>query len=196
MSARLQSNQLQEIIDLTKSSISPALYSQILSCPATSCEVERSFSILNKLLADDRNFDSTNIEMYVMQKFNASVFFQSFFVGLSQITKLYLHSIYNIDFFNFRIGLACFFFKFRFTYFQIIHEKCVDYQNVQFVFLIKIELVSTFIFYLQSSCIFQIRIYFANYKLQIIENDGEVKRADSLKRRRVKNGDKLKTVMN
>lgn len=38
--------------------------------PCTSTEVERSFSQLKKLLADDRNFLPENIEQYIRIKFD------------------------------------------------------------------------------------------------------------------------------
>lgn len=68
---RLDSNEIKKIIEMTDSSISPAMYTMLLKCQATSCSVERSFSILNKLLAKDRNFKPEHVKFYVIVKFNS-----------------------------------------------------------------------------------------------------------------------------
>ena len=39
----------------------PETYAYLLDCPATSVEIERSFSMLNRLLAKDRNLNSESI---------------------------------------------------------------------------------------------------------------------------------------
>ena len=68
--SRIESNGINEIINMEKESVSPQLYGQLLQCQATSASVERSFSILNKLLAKDRNFNPANVKKYVCVLYN------------------------------------------------------------------------------------------------------------------------------
>ena len=42
---------LNTIVEMTRLNISPELHTKLLNCQATSCSVERSFSMLRKLLA-------------------------------------------------------------------------------------------------------------------------------------------------
>lgn len=71
---RLQKNRgLQDIISLGRTDVAPALYASLQQCTATSVSVERSFSILKKLLNKDRNFREDNIEIYLIKLYNASV---------------------------------------------------------------------------------------------------------------------------
>jgi len=50
---------------MTRPNISPELYAKLLNSQATSCTVERSFSILRKLLANDRYFSADNVWKYL-----------------------------------------------------------------------------------------------------------------------------------
>ena len=68
---RMQENGINEIINMSNDEISPEMYSRLMKCQATSCSVERSFSILNKILAKDRNFKPSNLQFYVVAKFNS-----------------------------------------------------------------------------------------------------------------------------
>jgi len=43
-------------VEMTRPNISPELQAQLLNCQATSCSVERCFSMLCKLLANDCHF--------------------------------------------------------------------------------------------------------------------------------------------
>ena len=70
---RLQENGINEIINMSNAAINPELYSKLMKCQATSCSVERSFSMLNKILAKDRNFKPSNIQFYIVAKFNSSL---------------------------------------------------------------------------------------------------------------------------
>ena len=64
--ARLQINpDLSEIIE-GNGNLSPAEYSKLRKAQPSSGDVERSFSKLNHLLADDRNFLEDNIEQYIV----------------------------------------------------------------------------------------------------------------------------------
>ena len=50
----------------------PAVYHILQNSQPTSASVERSFSILKKLLAKDRNFKVENVQHYMILHFNAS----------------------------------------------------------------------------------------------------------------------------
>lgn len=63
---RLELNSdVKAIVNMSNSNVSPALYAKLLQCQATSCSVERSFSMLGKLLAKDRQFDQDNVWKYL-----------------------------------------------------------------------------------------------------------------------------------
>ena len=64
---------LQDIMLLRRKEVSPTLYASLQQCTATSVCVERSFSILKKLIAKDRNFKDENIEKYIIKVYNASL---------------------------------------------------------------------------------------------------------------------------
>ena len=70
---RLQkSSGLQDIAGLTRKGIAPSLYASLQQCTATSVGVERSFSILKKVLGKDRNFCDENVEKYLIKLYNSS----------------------------------------------------------------------------------------------------------------------------
>jgi len=46
---------------MIRPNISLELYAKLLSCQVTSCTVERSFSMLGKLLAKDSHFSPKNV---------------------------------------------------------------------------------------------------------------------------------------
>ena len=52
--------------------ISPAVYYMLQNSLPTSALVEKSFSMLKKLLAKDRNFKVENVRHYMILHFNAS----------------------------------------------------------------------------------------------------------------------------
>ena len=60
----LNSN-LKAIVNMSSTNVVPALYAKLLQCQATSCSVERSFSMLGKLLAKDRQFAQGNVWKYL-----------------------------------------------------------------------------------------------------------------------------------
>ena len=53
---RKQNNDISEIINMQRQDISPAVYCMLQNSQPTSASVEKSFSMLNKLLAKGRNF--------------------------------------------------------------------------------------------------------------------------------------------
>ena len=57
---RLDKNGIREIVEMSDPNISPDTYAKLQDCQATSCCVERSFSMLSKLLEKDRNFKREN----------------------------------------------------------------------------------------------------------------------------------------
>ena len=54
-----------ENINLKQEDISPALCAELQCCPPTTVAVERSFSMLRKLLCKDRPFSLGNVEKYL-----------------------------------------------------------------------------------------------------------------------------------
>ena len=69
---RLKKNDLLDIILMNRPEISPAVYGLLQACQPTSASVERSFSMLNKLLAKDRNFLPSNVKYYISVHYNLS----------------------------------------------------------------------------------------------------------------------------
>ena len=65
-------NDVSEIINAKSQDISPAVYHMLQTSQPTSASVERSFSMLKKLLAKDRNFKAENVRHYMILHFNAS----------------------------------------------------------------------------------------------------------------------------
>eukprot|EP00477_Mikrocytos_mackini_P000977 GAHX01001048.1.p1 GENE.GAHX01001048.1~~GAHX01001048.1.p1 ORF type:complete len:458 (-),score=36.02 GAHX01001048.1:832-2205(-) len=51
----------------------PSLTSKLLGAQASSIDVERSFSLLNSLMADDRNFLDENVRYYLMSYYNKDI---------------------------------------------------------------------------------------------------------------------------
>ena len=69
---RMQNNDISEIINMERQAISPAVYHMLQNTQPTSPSVERTFSMLKKLLAKDRNFKIENVQHYMILLFNAS----------------------------------------------------------------------------------------------------------------------------
>ena len=67
----MQNNDIFEIINMARQDISPAVYHMLQNSQPTSASVERSFSMLKKLLAKDRNFKVDNVRHYMILHFNA-----------------------------------------------------------------------------------------------------------------------------
>ena len=67
---RIENHEIHSIMQLTRSEISPSTYGLLQKCQATSASVERSFSMLGKLLAKDRNFLPDNVKKYLILHFN------------------------------------------------------------------------------------------------------------------------------
>jgi hypothetical protein len=72
-SKRIQNNGISSIWNRSNPNLSPLEYANLKKCQATSISVERCFSQLNKLLSEDRNFNPSNIEHYLVCKFNSSL---------------------------------------------------------------------------------------------------------------------------
>ena len=62
---------LTVIVNSTRDGINPSTYAALQNCQPTSASVERSFSMLGKLLAKDRNFLPGNVEKYLMLHYNS-----------------------------------------------------------------------------------------------------------------------------
>ena len=69
---RMQNNDISETINMERQDISPAVYHMLQNSQLTYVSVERSFSILKKLLAKDRNFTVENVRHYMILHFNTS----------------------------------------------------------------------------------------------------------------------------
>ena len=67
---RLESNEIFAIHQMKNQTVSPKTYALLLNCQPTSCSVERSFSLLGKLLAKDRNFNVANVQKYICVLYN------------------------------------------------------------------------------------------------------------------------------
>ena len=63
---RLSHSDLETIINCTNLTIDPTSYALLQRAQPTSAAVERSFSMLNKLLRNDRNFNVKNVKKYMM----------------------------------------------------------------------------------------------------------------------------------
>ena len=63
---RLSNSDLETIINCTNLTIDPTSNALLQKAQPTSAAVERSFSMLNKLLRKDRNFDVKNVKKYMM----------------------------------------------------------------------------------------------------------------------------------
>ena len=68
---RLQNNDISKIINMERQDISPAVYDMLQNSQPISASVERSFSVLKKLLAQDRNFKVEIVRHYMIFHFNA-----------------------------------------------------------------------------------------------------------------------------
>ena len=68
---RLNKNDIGIIVGMKQPDISPATYAKLLDCQPTSASVERSFSMLNKMLAKDRNFNPDNVRKYIVLHYNS-----------------------------------------------------------------------------------------------------------------------------
>ena len=68
----MENNDISEIINMEKQDISLAVSHVLQNFQPTSASVERSFSMLKKLLAKDRNFKVENERHYMILLSNAS----------------------------------------------------------------------------------------------------------------------------
>lgn len=68
---RLEKNGMSELMEMKNDEISPSLYLALIKCPPTSILVERSFSMLKKLLVKDRNFAKGNVYKYFTFYYNS-----------------------------------------------------------------------------------------------------------------------------
>ena len=68
---RMQNNDISNIIKMARPHISQAIYSLLQHSQPTTVSVERSFSMLQTLLAKDRNFKVENVKQYMILHFNS-----------------------------------------------------------------------------------------------------------------------------
>ena len=67
---RLSNTDLETILNCSNSAIAPTTYALLQNAQPTSAAVERSFSMLSKLLRKDRNFDVKNVKKYLLLYYN------------------------------------------------------------------------------------------------------------------------------
>ncbi|ORD93665.1 hypothetical protein ECANGB1_1789 [Enterospora canceri] len=67
---KFNKNLISEICNNTITGVGNGQIDRLKKCPSTSVEVERSFSMVTKMMAKDRNFDMANFEAYVMIRYN------------------------------------------------------------------------------------------------------------------------------
>ena len=67
---QLFNSDLKTIINCPNLTIDPTNYALFQKAQPISSAVERSFSLLSKLLGKDRNFDVKNVKKYIMQYYN------------------------------------------------------------------------------------------------------------------------------
>lgn len=70
---RLDKNDIQIIATISNENISPLKYVSLKKCQPTSISVERSFSMLKKMLAKDRNFKPENVTKYMSLYYNDKI---------------------------------------------------------------------------------------------------------------------------
>ena len=68
---RMQSNYISKIKNMERQDISPAFYSLFHHYQITTTSVEKSFSMLRKLLAKDRKFTVENVKEYMILNFSS-----------------------------------------------------------------------------------------------------------------------------
>ena len=69
---RMQNNDISETINMERQGISPAAHHMLQNFQLRSASVERSFSMLKKLLAKNKNFEAEKVRHYMILNFNAS----------------------------------------------------------------------------------------------------------------------------
>ena len=67
---QLSNSDLEATINCTNSTIASTSYALLQKPQSISAPVERSFSMLSKLLRKDRNFDVKNVKKYMMLYYN------------------------------------------------------------------------------------------------------------------------------
>jgi hypothetical protein len=75
ISKRLTNNGIHKIVNwrIYRPDINLEIIESLLSCQCTSVDVERSFSLLNNLLQDNRDFADENIKHYMMNYYNKDI---------------------------------------------------------------------------------------------------------------------------
>ena len=69
---RFQISEILDIFNCSRPEISPRLYSLLHNCQYTSAAVERSFSLLRKLLTKQQNVHSENVRKYIIILYNST----------------------------------------------------------------------------------------------------------------------------
>ena len=67
----MQNNDISEMINMERQDISPAVYHMFQNFQPTSTSVKKSFSMLKKPLAKNRDFKVENVRHYMILHFHA-----------------------------------------------------------------------------------------------------------------------------
>ena len=67
-----KNSDVSAIMELSRPAVSLAVYAALQQCQPTGTSVERSFSMLNKLLVKDRNVLQNNIGKYLVLHYNST----------------------------------------------------------------------------------------------------------------------------
>lgn len=73
LSKRISKNEIVDIINNSRIEISPNSYVLLRNCQCTTLAVERSFSLLKKMLTKERNFKAENIRKYLILYHNSAI---------------------------------------------------------------------------------------------------------------------------
>ena len=68
----MQNNDISVIRNIERQDISPAVYHMLQNFQPTSASVQKTFSMLKKLLAKHRNFKAENVRHYMILHFITS----------------------------------------------------------------------------------------------------------------------------
>ena len=66
MKSRFKNNEFLRISSFEKDGITPKIFNELMRCPSTSISIERSFSLLNKLVTKEKHFNDINVEKYMV----------------------------------------------------------------------------------------------------------------------------------
>ena len=90
---RLATNDVIDIMEMSGKATPPSAYALLQRAQPTPSSVERSFSMLQKLLAKDRNFNPENVQHYLSVRYNYQE--DTVYVAISKCHILFACNIVN-----------------------------------------------------------------------------------------------------